>query len=211
MINKTCLIVSTFGAVPYVHLSLHSLRDKKIDLIVHDDFSPKQKELKDLCRIFNARFVSNNRRLGHFNGDLSAIIYGLKLNNYNHFIKMSRRFTPLSIVDEILGSLDKEHATYSSISQRLGILRTECIAFNIKKWRPHVLNLEHEVVVESQWNWVELTISKYAQNIFTINGLGNDRYDRNDKFLWHDWATPQDYFNLSQQYGLKYSLEDFAL
>ncbi len=94
------LVISTFAAVPYIHVALESwkLHNPSIPVLVSDDGSPKSEEIGELCAHYNADFVKNYRRHGRDLGDLSAYVHGLEWGAEHRLdivVKMSRRFIPL--------------------------------------------------------------------------------------------------------------------
>ena len=66
------LVVGTFAAVPYVHLHLEARRRlyPHVPLLVHDDASPKQGELRRLCEEYGCEFESNDIRQPACIGDI---------------------------------------------------------------------------------------------------------------------------------------------
>src|SRR5579862_8402358 len=91
---KVGLVISTFGAAPYVALAL-AVRKRlypDIPVLVHDDGSPESDQLAELCKQHEGvEFQTNGVRLEHEMGDLSAIVGGLrwaKENGYELLAKM---------------------------------------------------------------------------------------------------------------------------
>src|ERR1700677_25728 len=94
------LVVGTFAAVPYVHMHLEARRRfyPDVPLIVHDDASPNQRDLRRLCADYGCEFESNDTRRPLCIGDVSCLLGGLlwaKHIGLDIVVKMSRRFVPL--------------------------------------------------------------------------------------------------------------------
>lgn len=91
------LCVATHSAVSYVHLNLEAAKRHEPDLpiLVHDDSSDKQAELKALCADYGAEFTSTPFRLIPTLGDLSAFVAALRWGHEKGIdivVKCSRRF-----------------------------------------------------------------------------------------------------------------------
>lgn len=94
---RVAVVIGTFAAVPYVHLSLHALRkhEPDIKIAVNDDCSPKREELEKLCRDYGAEFHSLSYRRQPTIGDMAAMAYAARYaynNNCQIGVKLSRRF-----------------------------------------------------------------------------------------------------------------------
>jgi hypothetical protein len=121
------LVVGTFAAVPYVHLHLGARRRlyPHVPLLVHDDASPKQHELRRLCEEYGCEFESNDVRQPACIGDISCLLGGLlwaKHIGLDIVVKMSRRFVPLvDWVGDLRGlALASQYPTYSNICKAYG-------------------------------------------------------------------------------------------
>src|SRR3954471_7147461 len=91
------VVIGTFAAVPYVHLHLESRARNypHVPMLVHDDGSPRRKELQSLCERYGADFISRPTRAQPTIGDLSAFVSGFDWAHERRFsllVKMSRRF-----------------------------------------------------------------------------------------------------------------------
>lgn len=140
--NNIGIVIGTFAAVPYIHLSLECLRkhESGIKILVHDDCSPKSEELKKLCFKYDASFFSLNKRAKRYLGDMSAIYMACKWSyeqNCKIGVKLSRRFIidkPFSYgLQEIFNNTDAITVTGACCDYGFGF-RSECIAFNLNAW-----------------------------------------------------------------------------
>jgi len=139
---KTGLVIGTYGSVPYIHLSLESRKKHypNIPILVSDDCSPSQTQLKELCTTYGADFISNNSHMPDHYGDLSAFVHGFrwaKENNISLLMKISRRFIPLFDWSLVLNTsfLETDGATFSNSCSTYGFgFRTECTAFHVPTW-----------------------------------------------------------------------------
>lgn len=119
------VVIGTYGSVPYVDLQLHYLKNVNgfNKILVHDDCSDKQEELKALCKAYNVDFYTTERQQFNFNGigsvgDLHAFYQGLlwaKQNNIEFLIKFTEDFIPCFEWKSNLINLIKESSgiTYS--------------------------------------------------------------------------------------------------
>lgn len=53
-----------------------------------------------------------------------------------------------------------------------------------------------------------MTADKDGYALWTL--MGTDRRARSDNYLWHDAATPGDYFRLARDWNLPYAESDFV-
>jgi hypothetical protein len=143
------LVIGTFAAVPYVHLQLEARRRfyPDVPLIVHDDASPNQRDLRRLCADYGCEFESNDTRRPLCIGDVSCLLGGLlwaKHIGLDIVVKMSRRFVPLrdwSVELQEL-ALASQYPTFSNICKTLGYgFRSECVGMAVNEW---IRNWAHE-------------------------------------------------------------------
>ena len=136
------LVISTFGAVPYVHLAL-AVRQRlypDLPVLVHDDASDQTQALAARCQAPGVTFQTNSSRFGHELGDLSSIVGGLhwaKELGLDLLVKMSRRFVPAVNWVPRLQHLAQttQFATFGRDCQTHGFpLRTECLAMGVEPW-----------------------------------------------------------------------------
>lgn len=91
------IVIGTFAAVPYVHLSLAALRanEPELKIIVHDDCSPAGDKLRAICQQYDAEYYSLAFRRVATVGDLSAVALACRRTHQlgcNIGVKLSRRF-----------------------------------------------------------------------------------------------------------------------
>ena len=225
---KFGLVVSTYGLVPYVHLAL-AVREKfypDVPCLVHDDCSPKAAALRKLAADHGASFASPESNMNHTRGDMTAMISGMRWAReagLDVLVKMSRRFVPKVDWRPSLKKLaaETQHATYAGVFDPTWNLRTECIAFHVERWLPHLPALS-EMVRGSDWLWVEKVVHDMAIKVLPwgtgqYNGfavwdfVGLGKWCENDTSLWHDTTSPATYAKFARELGLNYREQDFAL
>lgn len=222
------LLISTYGADPYVHLGL-AVRAKHypdVLALVVDDCSGRAAELAALAKRHGADFRGNPETMNHTRGDLLAVCHGLRWasrRGLDVLVKMSRRFVPRMDWRPGLRRVIREtqHATYAGPFDATYGLRSECMAFDVKRWLPRVAQLE-KLARESSWLWVENVLHQTAREIlpwgageqdgfaeWNFPGLG--KWIECDNHLWHNFANPEDYATLAREYGLPYTSSDFEV
>ena len=190
------LVISTFGAAPFVELGLAVCRrlNVSVPVLVHDDGSPERQALMRLCTTYGATFQCNSSRLGHEMGDLSSIVGGLnwaRANGVDLLVKMSRRFIPVTEWAANLQTLAEEtqFATYGRPCRSYGLpLRTECFAMAVEPWsRPEVLG---EITAFMLKNRMSILLEQYvfhlAQLAYEMNCVAAREWERE-----HVRATPR--------------------
>lgn len=179
--------MGTFAAAPYIHLQLESRRRNYPDLpvLVHDDGSPRQCELGELCRRYRADFVAAEGRHPHFVGDLAAFVAGFEWareKKLELLVKFSRRFIPLyDWVTELQElSFLTQYATYSSRCVHYGFgFRTECVAMHVQSWfTSGVVDKIKEQVLSNQGCFVEKFIHDLARVVHRNNCEQNRQYEK---------------------------------
>ena len=136
------VIIGTYAALPYVHLQLEARRRFWPDTpaLVHDDCSPIQHELRQLCRSYDVEFIATPRRMGHYPGDIQTFVAGLdwaRQNDLELVVKISRRFLIyqqwVSALQEL--AYQTQYATYGNgCLYRNFPLRSECMALHTRCW-----------------------------------------------------------------------------
>jgi hypothetical protein len=91
------VVIGTFAAVPYVHLSLAALRkhEPSIAIMVHDDCSPEADKLRTICAQYDAEYYTLPSRRVATVGDLSAVAQACRWSyrrGCDIGVKLSRRF-----------------------------------------------------------------------------------------------------------------------
>lgn len=132
------LVVGTFGSIAHIHLQLEmATREYPFaKILIIDDSSPLQDNLRKLCQEYNAEFITSKVNLGHMRGDVfivSECLKWAKENNIPWVYKLSRRFLPMVNIFQDLSTItESEYATYSNTCD-WGI-RSECVLFNTYLW-----------------------------------------------------------------------------
>ena len=235
------IVIGTYASLPYVHLQLESIKrlHPALPVLVHDDCSPQQSQLIDLCRQYGADFVTTTRHAGHPNGDAAAFAAGLRwarCKGFRLLVKISRRWIWKEPWLESL--LDIEAAshclTYSNLTTAYGIgFRTECIGLNVQAWsQPSILQRIDYLTCHPVDGYLEAHIHKIAKDIEAADAsaacyhkalirqpdalgygvwdaLGTSRTDKMASRLWHDIDQPADYAAYAQELGLSYAANDF--
>ena len=236
--KRVGLVIGTLGSVPYVHLHLEQAKRlcfPIMPILVHDDCSGQEAELKALCAGYGAQFASSPFPLGHGAGDVAALTQGIhwaRAQGMDWLVKMSRRFIPLR---DWLPSLEQAidarfYPTYSRKTRwlaepELSALRTECIAFQPDSWaRSGVVNYLESLTRSHDMTDIEVKICRAALGVYeyaiddhrnqrpfygTWDWLDSDNNAVTDRYLWHYGRGPEDYANLAQSLGLPYVAADF--
>lgn len=139
---KIGVVIGTYAAVPYVVLQLEArkLYWPEVAVLVHDDSSQCQEELRAVCQQYGADFVSTPYRLAATVGDMSAFMAGLnwgKENDLDIIVKLSRRY--ILYHNWVPGlqklSYNTQYATYGNSCVYYDYpLRSECIGMNVAVW-----------------------------------------------------------------------------
>lgn len=153
-------------------------------------------------------------------------------------VKMSRRFLPLIPWADELAALAvmSQYATYSSWTTSYGFgFRTECLGFAVEEWfRLGLFEGIVDGILQPDSPFVEGFVHRLAQLAALQNTkaakafdaavgprprerdgyaiwpfMGTDRRARSENFLWHDWASHEDYGARAKALGLPYSADDF--
>jgi hypothetical protein len=183
---KIGLVVGTFAAVPYIHLHLETRRRlyPQIPMLVHDDCSPQELELANLCAEYGTEFISTANRFPICKGDLSAIASGLiwaRAQRLDILVKMSRRFLPLKPwADELAAlAITSQYATYSSWTTSFNFgFRTECVGLAVEEW--FALGLFDQIVetiLHSDTPFVEGFIHRLARHASVRNSKSARAFD----------------------------------
>jgi hypothetical protein len=239
------VVIGTFAAVPYVHLSLATLRKHEPDIriMVHDDCSPAGNKLKELCEQYGAAYYSLSFRHEPTVGDLSALVNACTWsydNNCKIGIKLSRRYIInrpfVSGLQELFYNMQIPTVCGACATFGFGY-RSECVAMWTPSWiasglveemkNTVSLNKQYSGLPEGWYHEKARKVYEFSKNemrkkydnfypipdtraAFTewpLMGLGRGQKTQN--ILWHDSHTAKDYWELSQQLNLPYSLEQF--
>ena len=158
------VVISTFGSIPFLDLSLHYLvRVNHLRVLIHDDCSPQREALIALCQSYapHVDLYSTEKRLWHKEkigviGDTNSFLIGLlwaRENRFDLLLKLSRRMTPIKEFAFNLKRLARESDgfTFGNYCEQDDFpLRTECVAMNVKAWT-HAFPLSQlQTVVNAQ-------------------------------------------------------------
>lgn len=168
------LVVGTFASVAYIHLHLEA-RSRfypTIPLLIHDDGSPKQEELRELCERYECEFERNDRRQPPCVGDVSCFLGGLlwaERKGLGLVVKMSRRFLPLrDWVPELQRlAIDSQYPTYCSYTDTFGFgFRSECVGMAVNEWVAHKMPQElARIALDPHSPFVEAEIHNLARRL----------------------------------------------
>jgi hypothetical protein len=179
------IVIGTFAAIPYVHLHLEARRRfyPNVPVLVHDDFSPAQAELRQLCKEYAVDFETDAFRFEPCKGDLAAMACGLlwaKERSLQILVKMSRRFVPVSNWTDSLKSLavESQYPTFSHETTTFGFgFRTECVGFAVMPWIDRGLEDIASAIVRPGSPFVEGFIHDLARRLAARNGYLARAYD----------------------------------
>jgi hypothetical protein len=183
------VVIGTFAAVPYIHLQLEARRRlyPHVPLLVHDDASPAQEELRRLCAEYGCEFESNDRRLPTHVGDVSCFVGGLlwaQRNNLDVVVKLSRRFLPLEDWTTELRdlALASQYPTYSNVTKSFGFgFRSECVGMAVREW---ISGRAHEqlamIAMAPQPPFVEALVHNIAKRLTEFRSERAMRWDERE-------------------------------
>jgi hypothetical protein len=232
------LVIGTYGSPAYIHLFLEVAKAHfPVPILIHDDCSDKQCELKRLTGQYGCDFSSNNERYGHGSGDIAVFAEGLawaKNKGLDILVKMSRRFIPLfdwrpSLIQTALKS---QHITYTNHCEYFKFdFRSECVGMYVPEWSKYIEDLRTlaTIPVEVEKDMMEFVSefpkptcvvnetylranyeNKYCQQYGVWDTIGSNRMKINPQIIWHDHCQPASYLNKARVYGLKYDIKDFT-
>lgn len=237
---RLALVIGTYASVPYVHLGLESRRRycPGVPVLVHDDASPKQAELADLCRRYGASLQVNSVKRFHTVGDLSVFLGGLtwaQRLGAELLVKFSRRFVPLFDWTPGLLALayESQEATFSNICRNLAWgFRSEVVGMHVRSWAPCVERIRWDVLSLEE-TFVEGSIHDLARVIPPCRAgeayrranprepwcagycpwplLGENRIIKVPGVLWHHSCEPADYYEVARGWRLPYAQQDFEI
>lgn len=153
-------------------------------------------------------------------------------------LKLSRRWIFKTDWSKSLAelALASQYATIGSYTTSFNFgFRTECLALSVDAWtQPAVFREICGPIHRRESVFVEGYLHNVARQLETLNGtaathwqechpmtsdkngyalwtlMGTDRRARSDDYLWHDSATPVDYFRLARDWSLPYAESDFV-
>ncbi len=180
------LVISTFGAAPYIHLQLEAWRRNCRDLpvLVIDDCSTEQAQLRALCNQYGVDFVSNEVRAGHFGGDMKAVITGFEWaqkKGVELMVKFSRRWIPLLPWQDGLTEIAQksQFSTYTGSCPVWGFrFRTEAVALHVGSWlRYGGLEFIREYTDTGTFSIVEWVFHQSVKAVYENRCTGNRAYE----------------------------------
>jgi hypothetical protein len=158
--------------------------------------------------------------------------------NCDILLKISRRWIFLADWERSLRALAlrSQYATFGSYTTTFNFgFRTECVAMAVPVWKNGGFIEDAQVQIHrGQSVFVEAYVHEFARRyerqnceaaeawreahpmsddrngyaLWTL--LGTDRCERSPHFLWHDSCAPEHYLAVAREWGLPYTLEDFA-
>jgi len=177
------VVIGTYGSVPYIDLQLHFLVNVNgiKNVLVCDDGSDKQAELKQLCDSYGVDFYSPPKKLFSKDfigvlGDANAFYVGLlwaKNKNLELLVKLSRRLIPCKEwKTEFLNLVKRTDATTfgSYCTKDPFNFRTECVGMHVDTWTSsypmHCIKftIENEMTVFAEFWWHELAKTLSGNN-----------------------------------------------
>ena len=199
------LVIGTFAAVPYIHLQLEARRRlyPHVPLLVHDDASPAQEELRRLCGEYGCEFETNDRRLPSHVGDVSCFVGGLLWAQQNHLdilVKLSRRFLPLEDWTTELRdlALASQYPTFCNVTKTFGFgFRSECVGMAVREW---ISDRAHEqlamIAITAESPFVEALVHNIARR------LAEFRCERAVRWMrWWDRARRSEWLRSVELHG----------
>lgn len=224
--QKFGVVISTFNAVPYIHLQLEvrKLFYPNTPTLIIDDNSLFKDVLKELANIYEVSFYSRKERLGHTNGDLdsfvNAIDWGVR-RELDYMVKISRRLIINKSWIENLNILIKQtgfKATYTRDEPYYKFpMRTELVALKVEAWKKIRKNIAEDKTqafspTNKKGKFAEFFLFELAKSLGQIEEwdlLSETRRKPKSGVLWHEAGGWYPYFELSRKLGLDYSPEDF--
>lgn len=206
---KVGVVIETYGSIPYVELQLYFLKyGNKIDnILIYDDYSPYQNELKALANQYKVDFYSTPKRMWYKDGvgsigSTNAFYQGLlwaKKNKLDILIKLSRHLLACYEWKQDLISLaEKSDAnTFTSYCSKGPYhFRTECIALNVETWtRKYPLSAMQFTIQNELPIFAEFWFHELAKTIAGNNYSEKwDKYQKEKKYgyLYSGYAMWQD-------------------
>jgi hypothetical protein len=173
------LVIGTYGAVPYIHLQLESLRrfHPGTPCLVVDDFSPQREQLAGLCREYGAEFCTNSKRLGHVAGDMNAFCKGHAWANerkLEYLVKFSRRWIPVvPWIDEFVRVARATGApTLNNRCEFHGFgFRSECVGMHVPTWRKANALAPIQENIRRAQQILPSGVTADQQHVFLVEGI----------------------------------------
>ncbi len=194
--SRVGLVIGTYGAVPYIHLQLESLRrfHPGTPCLVVDDGSPQREQLAELCREYGVEFIGRDVRMGHVAGDMTAFVVGhewAQRNDLDILVKFSRRWVPLvPWIDEVRRIMKETHApTLCNRCEFHGFgFRSECVAMDVSKWKQaDALKPVRENIRRAR-EILSSGVTADKQHVFLVEGIIHEASHRASKVGGRQWG-----------------------
>jgi hypothetical protein len=227
------LVIGTYASYPlvHIHLEMNKRLGIRCPILVHDDCSPQQADLRMLCTSYGVAFLSTNQRQGHYLGDLSCILSGIswaKDRGLSIVVKMSRRFVPITNWASSLAGVydpDSPIPTYGNwFNKENWRIRTDCFAMNVGEWgrvEPDLEMMAINVKIAKGHSFcVEKYVTKKSRQICQSNPLAIWDYvargwkSASSNFIFHMQFHKQpthgtlEYVKIARSLGLGYQEKD---
>lgn len=211
---KIGVVIGTFASVPYVHLGLEALRrnEPNVKVLVHDDSSGQQVNLKSLCEEYGAEFRSTKYRMAPVVGDVSSFMTALQwgeASDLDVVCKFSRRWIVYRKWTEELERLVRTYgySTYSEACAHFSFgFRSECVAMVVKDWIPAGVLPEFEGYVERNERPGDLPEGWYHAKAQDVHRRVNEGLLPGDKFQqFPEWY--KSIHHLNERYTRTYGID----
>jgi hypothetical protein len=176
--------------------------------------------------------------IGDISCFIGGLLWG-KEEGIDILVKMSRRFVPIENWVPGLQALamSSQYATYCSYTETFGFgFRSECVGLAVGEWIAHGMHRTLAgAAVTPGTPFVEALIHGLARRLAEVrcsqarswdedrghrpsnrdgyapwDFMGTDRCTQYATHLWHNSASPADYFRHAKQWGLPYVEQDFV-
>lgn len=159
------IVLGTFGSVAYIWLQLECLKrhEPDVKILVHDDASQEEDQLRGLAMKYGAEFYTTGERLAPMCGDISAFYQGLRWaerNNIDLLVKASRRTIAFRPWSDTLREMSEStgYTTFSSVDVDA----------------PHPLGFRSD--------WCGMDVNAWCRS--SAMRLMEDRLNKNEGFTW---------------------------
>lgn len=239
---KVAVVIGTYGTPGFIDLHLNLLKKNAPDVpvLVHDDNSPDEEQLRAVCDRYGAALMTRKKRGGQ-SGDVGSYAAGLRFakeNDCDIVVKFSRRFVPLRPWVEALQSLamESQHHTFCNKDHDWNFeFDTRCFAMHVGTWwtqlgaldaatedRSKIPNdtaewLMHQLVKELRPKitnhaemWEQRNRDRTGDGYAKWDLTGSRRLLRRPDVLWHDVDGPIDYARVAHALGISRPLRDYV-
>lgn len=224
-IPKVGYIIGTYGSPAYVQLQLAMHKKWGHHVVVSDDGSHDNR-LKELGEKYNVKVLGvDDRRMGHQRGDHLVYVrmFGDEMADCDWVVKLSRRFLWLKDFQDTILQHDRLcwkpclSAWWLPYKQLQGhAVTTSCIAFN-RSGMPEPVLRDFSSYIPKGGAYMQRLVTSWLQKFY--GNIPFTRWDAIykeqgrcitcDDILWRQKNTPEDYYKVSRELGLKWTLKDF--